>query len=104
MYRVLIETPEGTAYTDRAFIVACGCTYLGPEYDSRKWLGPSPYCAGPVVDGYSYCAEHVEQMYNKGTALRKRHADLRRATAQQELGSLFNDVVAELEAEGELEL
>jgi hypothetical protein len=95
---------KDTAYTDRAFIVACGCTYLGPEYDSRKWLGPSPYCGKPVVNDYSYCEQHVEQMYNKGTALRKRHADIRRATAQQELGSLFNDVVAELEADGELEL
>ena len=89
---------------DRAFQIACGCTYLGPDYDSRKWLGPTPYCGKSVVDGYSYCEEHVAQMYVKGSALRKRHADLRRAASIQDISSLFNDVVAELEAEGELDL
>ena len=89
---------------DRAFIRACGCTYLGPEYDSRKWLGPSPYCAKPVVEGYSYCLEHVDLMYQKGTALRKRKKDLARAAAVWDIESLFHDVVAELEAEGELDL
>jgi hypothetical protein len=93
-----------TEASDRAFIVACGCTYLGPEYDARKWLGPSPYCAGPVVEGYSYCAEHVEQMYQKGTALRKRKKDIKRAEAVWDIASMFNDVVAELESEGEIEL
>ena len=93
-----------TEASDRAFIVACGCTYLGPEYDAHKWLGPSPYCAKPVVDGYSYCTEHVEQMYQKGTALRKRKKDIKRAEALWDIESMFHEVVAELEAEGELEL
>jgi hypothetical protein len=43
-------------------------------------------------------------MYVKGSALRKRHADQRRAAHIQDISSLFNDVVAELEAEGELDL
>jgi hypothetical protein len=43
-------------------------------------------------------------MYQKGTALRKRKKDLARAAAVWDIESLFHDVVAELEAEGELEL
>ena len=91
--------------TDLAALKQYGCTYLGPDYDARTHKGASPYCGcKALVEGTLYCAEHYALMYVKGSALRKRHADLRRATAQQELGSLFNDVVAELEAEGELEL
>ena len=89
-----------TAHGDRAFIRACGCTYLGPDYDSRTWKGPSPYCAKPVVDGYSYCTEHVEQMYQKGTALRKRKKDIKRAAAIWDLESEFNAAVEELINEG----
>jgi len=85
---------------DRLFQIACGCTYLGPDYDSRTWQGPSPYCAGPVVEGYSYCAKHLEHMYQKGSALRKRTKDLRRAQAFWDLESAFNDAVRELEDEG----
>jgi hypothetical protein len=43
-------------------------------------------------------------MTHKGTALRRRHKDIARAATVQDLGSLFNDVVAELEDAGELEL
>jgi hypothetical protein len=39
-------------------------------------------------------------MYVKGSALRKRHKDQRRANAVRLIESLFNEAVAELEAEG----
>jgi len=92
-------------HTDQQALAQYGCTYLGPDYDSRKWLGPTPYCAcKDLVADTLYCAEHVELVYSKGTALRRRHADIRRAASIQDINSLFNDVVAELEAEGELEL
>lgn len=97
----------GTEISDRAFIRACGCTYLGPEYDSRRHdytLGPTPYCGLPVVEGYSYCEEHLDSMYQKGTALRRRSKDIKRAEAVWNIESLFHEVVAELEAEGELDL
>ena len=92
------------AYGDRLFQIACGCTYLGPEYDSHTWQGPSPYCGKSIVEGYSYCEQHLEQMYQKGTALRLRKKDIKRAEAAWTLESLFHEVVAELEAEGELAL
>jgi hypothetical protein len=40
-------------------------------------------------------------MYQKGSALRKRHKDIRRAEAVWDIESLFHEAVAELEAEGE---
>jgi len=84
---------------------AYGCTYLGPDYDSRRHKGPSPYCGSKtLVDGTLYCALHYDQMYQKGSALRKRTKDIKRAEAAWTLESLFHEVVAELEAEGELEL
>ena len=43
-------------------------------------------------------------MYQKGTALRKRKKDIERAEAVWDIASMFNDVVAELESEGEIEL
>jgi hypothetical protein len=43
-------------------------------------------------------------MGQQGTALRRRHKDIRLAAQAQSIDSLFNDVVAELEAEGLLEL
>jgi hypothetical protein len=39
-------------------------------------------------------------MYAKGTALRKRHKDLRRVKALQELQQMILDIAEELEDEG----
>ena len=78
-----------------------GCTYLGPDYDSRTHKGPSPYCGSKdLVEGTLYCAEHYERMYVKGSALRKRTRDQRKANALRQLMSDFNAAVEELEAEG----
>ena len=78
------------------------CTYLGPEYDPRNARDEAtPYC-GCATNGHSsYCAEHYPVVYQVGSGLRKRHKDIRVAEAVHTLESLFHDVVAELEAEGE---
>jgi hypothetical protein len=78
-----------------------GCTYLGPTYDARTHRGPSPYCgAHDLVQGTLYCGQHYELMYVKGSALRKRTKDQRRANAIRELMSDFNAALEELESEG----
>ena len=81
------------------------CTYLAPDYDARtSRISPAPYCGCPTTDHSSYCDAHYPLVYNVGTANRRRHKDIRSAAAIQDIGSLFNDVVAELEDEGELDL
>lgn len=78
-----------------------GCTYLGPAYDARSHKGASPYCgAHDLVQGTLYCTQHYDVMYVKGSALRKRHKDIRTADNVRMIESLFNEAVAELEAEG----
>lgn len=89
--------------TDADYIVLKqhGCTYLGPAYDARTHKGASPYCGcKTLVPGTLYCSEHYELMYQKGSSLRKRHKDIARANSVRMIESLFNDAVAELEAEG----
>jgi len=87
---------------DYITLKALGCHWLGPEYDSRRHMGPTPYCGcKTLVPGTLYCTEHYPQMYQKGSALRKRHKDIRRAEAVWDIESLFHEAVAELEAEGE---
>jgi hypothetical protein len=80
------------------------CTYLGVDYDARTHKGPSPYCGCPSNGYSSYCEAHYPVVYAVGSGLRKRKKDIRRAEAVHTLESLFHEVVAELEAEGELEL
>lgn len=78
-----------------------GCTYLGPEYDARTHKGAPTYCGcKDLVADTLYCQEHYDLMYVKGSALRKRHKDIRKANNIRMIESLFNDAVAELEAEG----
>lgn len=78
------------------------CTYLGPSFDPQRhdYSQPVPYCANPSLPGKSYCAEHYPVVYNAGSALRKRHKDMRRADGLRQLISDLNHVVEELEAEG----
>jgi hypothetical protein len=81
------------------------CTYLPADYDPRNARDEAtPYC-GCSTNGYSsYCAEHYPVVYNVGSGLRKRKKDIARAEAVHTLESLFHEVVAELELEGELVL
>lgn len=94
---------------DQAFFNQVGCSYLAPDFDPRTWnyvKNPlTPYCGcRPVRPGTSYCETHAEQMGQRKTRVRTRHADIRRANAHWDLASEFNEAVAELVAEGELEL
>ena len=95
-----IRTTTHTMNTTQA------CTYLSPEYDARSSrISPAPYCGcKDLRENSSFCNTHYPIVYNEGTANRKRHADIRRAHYIQDISSLFNDVVAELELAGELEL
>jgi hypothetical protein len=52
------------------------------------------------VPGKLYCTEHNSIMYQQGSALRKRHKDIKRASAVWDLESEFNTAVKELEEEG----
>lgn len=48
-------------------------------------------CCQPVMaEGKSYCEEHHWRVYAKGTALRKRHKDIREANAIWEAESALN--------------
>lgn len=67
-----------------------------------QWFGDNDHaCGKPVVDGYSYCEEHWDLVYQAGTALHRRHKDIRVANAVWDMQSLIDEAVAELEAEGE---
>ena len=77
---------------DLALVRAQGC----------QWFGASEHQCGlhTLVEGAVYCKEHYSQMYQKGTALRKRKKDIRRADQVLDLQSLFNEAVEELVNEG----
>ena len=71
------------------------CQYIGPNQDPlRHW--PIKFCGCKTIDNKSYCQEHLKVMYQKGTALRKRKKDIRRAEALWDLESEFNAAVEEL--------
>ena len=77
---------------DYAVLRQYGCTYIG---------GAAHACGSQdLVEGKLYCAEHYSLMYQKGTALRKRGKDQRKANAIRDIISDFNAAVEELEAEG----
>jgi hypothetical protein len=69
------------------------CQYIGST-------GFAMTCNNPVLPGKSYCEEHVHIVYQKGTATRKRHKDIRQAEKVRLVESLMNEAIAELEAEG----
>jgi hypothetical protein len=73
------------------------CQYIG-----REQLGPKYHmlCTAKPVPGRSYCEQHLEQVYQRGTALRRRHKDIRRANTVWDIESELNTVVEELESEG----
>lgn len=68
------------------------CSYMGTSLKSL--------CCQPRVPGRSYCEEHLWLVYQKGSNLRTRHKDRKRANAVYNIQDLFNEAVAELEAEG----
>lgn len=90
--------------TQRMIEKEWGCQWMGPNQDPRRHH--VVYCGCQVIKGKSYCPEHYARMYVKGTALVKnRSASLlqkRNTLSIEELESLFNEAVAELEQEGVL--
>ena len=67
------------------------CQYLGHS---------NTPCGKPAVAGKSYCADHIFDIYQKGTARAKRKKDERRAAAVWDIQDEFNKAVEELIAEG----
>jgi hypothetical protein len=64
------------------------------------YIGTGEGCTHTAIEGKSYCEQHYALVYQRGTARAKRKKDLRRANAIRDLQSMFNDAIAELEAEG----
>jgi len=89
---------------DTHFIRSLGCQYLGPDYDPQSTearFKPTPYCGCKSLVGNSvYCAEHYPRIYVQGSALRKRHKDLRRKAQIEELTQMIMEIAEELEDEG----
>lgn len=76
------------------------------EYSTTcQWIGVAdhnvlkPTCCAPSIANKSYCAEHVWQVYQEGSAVRRKK-DTRRANTLREIVSEFNEVYEELLAEG----
>lgn len=78
------------------------CTYLGPDFDPRTWdySKPVPYCGCRALAGKNYCAEHYGIVYNAGSALRKRHKDMRKKQSIEDTVQMIIDIAEELEIEG----
>lgn len=64
-----------------------------------QWVGEGEGCEQSAVKGRSYCEQHLWQIYQQGSAV-KRRKDQRRASKVLELESLMNDAVEELINEG----
>ena len=80
---------------------------IAVEHEQCQWIGPeqqdAPFvykCQCKPLAGRAYCEEHFLQVYQSGTALRKRKKDIRVANAVWDLESAFNEAVEELEEEG----
>jgi hypothetical protein len=67
--------------------------------DTCTYIGDGSGCTQAVVEGRSYCADHLWLVYKEGTA-QVRKKDKRTAAAVWDLESEFNAAVEELAAEG----
>lgn len=65
-----------------------------------QWIGEGEGCTHEVVEGRSYCEEHLWRVYQKGTNLGKRKKDLRIVDNVRLMEQLFHEAVEELEEEG----
>jgi hypothetical protein len=80
-------------------IASITCQWIGPEQQGPVFKYT---CLCARVLDRAYCEEHLWQVYQKGSNLRKRHKDLRVADNVHTLESLMNEAIAELEDEGVL--
>jgi len=69
------------------------CQYIGAN-------GFKASCSNPAIPGKSYCQDHVHLVYQKGTATRRRHKDIRQLEKVRLVESLMNEAIAQLEEEG----
>lgn len=67
-----------------------------------QWIGEGEGCQHEVVEGRSYCEEHLWRVYAKGTNLGKRKKDLKIVDNVRLMEQLLNEAVEELENEGVL--
>ena len=90
--------------TQRMIEKEWGCQWIGPKQDPNT--SHVAYCGCKVIKGKSYCPEHHAKMYVKGSALVKGRSaspvQKSNRMTPEELESLFNEVVQELENEGVL--
>ena len=77
-----------------------GCQYIGPDQDPIR-NHPIKMCGCRVRPGTPYCDEHYSIVYVAKDRKPKRKLKLK-GTSTQEIESLFNEAVAELESEGVL--
>lgn len=63
------------------------------------WIGEGELCTHPALAHSSYCVHHYPQIYQVGTAVRRRK-DARRAAAVWDIESAMNEAVQELIDEG----
>lgn len=66
-----------------------------------QYIGHGPnMCGKPTVAGKSYCANHLFDIYQKGSARARRKKDERIAAAVWDIESEFNAAIQELIEEG----
>lgn len=66
------------------------CTWIGEHNEG---------CSEPALPGKSYCLHHYAQVYQVGTAVRRKK-DQRRAAAVWDIENALNEAVQELIDEG----
>jgi len=71
--------------------------------DQCQYIGGNGFtlsCKNFTVPGKSYCEEHIHIVYQKGSATRNRHKDIRQAEKVRLVESLMNEAIAQLEEGG----
>ena len=74
-----------------------GCQFIGS--DQQLTGHPLKFCGSECVSERSYCVEHVHQVYQAGTAQRRRRRTYTQSQAEYWL-DLLESVALEVEAEG----
>ena len=72
---------------------------INSQSNTCTWIGTGEGCTHTAMHDRSYCVHHYPQIYQEGTAVRRKK-DARRAAAVWDLESEFNAAVQELMDEG----
>ena len=89
------------------------CQFLGEDFDPRdlskrfdadgNWLTmPHFMCGAKVVDGRSYCGDHLWDIYKKGTAVKRKRIE--QEVSEIELLELADEPMEDSEDSEESEL